>query len=482
MTLLVVALAALIGVAAVQLLWPTLFPATMRTVVAASFGVGAGIGICSLLYFLWLVTAGPKILALGILEIAILGVTATAAILKRRHQTTGEPAANPNDAPGWLTGAFVIVATLAIVALVISALRNPNGGWDAFSIWNLRARFLERGGDWWRDAFSARIPWAHPDYPLLLPGIVAMVSALSGSESALGPISIAFLFLFGSAGVLVGTIALLRGRTAALLAGILLLSASGFVLLGVYQYADVPLSFYILANLAALCLQDKYGGSQNLSVLAGAMAGFAAWTKNEGLLFASVVVVARAFSLARFEGLKPAARQMEAFAAGLLPPLAVLAVFKFGFAPPNDLLTPHANSSLAGNILDAGRYITVISGFVQQGIGLGRFVVPIVLVLAVYLFLLKTAVEDRQRVTASTLLLTIGLMLVADFGVYQLLSYALDFQLKSSLDRVLLQLWPAGILAFFFVAKTPQLQAQVAEKRAPAKHSQKLSRKAAETR
>ena len=66
--------------------------------------------------------------------------------------------------------------------------------------------------------------------------------------------------------------------------------------------------------------------------------------------------------------------------------------------------------------------------------------------------------------------------------MYQLLSYALDFQLKTSLDRVLLQLWPAAILAFFFVAKTPQLQAEVVEKRAPAKRQPKISRKAAETR
>jgi hypothetical protein len=103
-------------------------------------------------------------------------------------------------------------------------------------------------------------------------------------------------------------------------------------------------------------------------------------------------------------------------------------------------------------------------------------------VLAVYLFLVKPGVEPKQRATAQMLVLTIGLMLAGDLGVYQLLSYALDFQLRTSLDRVLLQLWPAAILAFFFIARTPELQAHVAEKHAPAKRAAKISRKTAETR
>jgi hypothetical protein len=195
-----------------------------------------------------------------------------------------------------------------------------------------------------------------------------------------------------------------------------------------------------------------------------------------------VVILARSFALIRFEDLKLMARQMTAFAAGLIPVLAVLAVFKIGFAPPNDLLTPHAQTSFAGNLVDVGRYITVLTAVVQQSIALGGFLVPIIVVLAVYLYLVKPGVQQREEVTAWTLLLTIGLMLAGDLGVYQLLSYALEFQLRTSLDRVLLQVWPAAILAFFLFAKTPQLQAQIVEKRAPAKRASKNFRKTAETR
>jgi hypothetical protein len=175
-------------------------------------------------------------------------------------------------------------------------------------------------------------------------------------------------------------------------------------------------------------------------------------------------------------------RQMTAFAAGSIPVLAVLAVFKIGFAPPNDLLAPRAQTSFAGNLIDMGRFITILTAVVQQSIALAGFLVPIIVVLAVYLYLVKPGVQQREEVTAWTLLLTIGLMLAGDLGVYQLLSYALEFQLRTSLDRVLLQVWPAAILAFFFFAKTPQLQAQIVEKRAPAKRASKNFRKTAETR
>ena len=59
-------------------------------------------------------------------------------------------------------------------------------------------------------------------------------------------------------GVLVSTLGVLRGKAQALLAGTLLLGTASFVALSAALYGDVPLSFYILATLALLCLQDRY--------------------------------------------------------------------------------------------------------------------------------------------------------------------------------------------------------------------------------
>ena len=479
MIFLPIALPVLIGAGIVRLLWPAPLSLSWRSLLTASVGAGVGFGICSCLYFLWLVLFGPRIAGLAIVEGSLCAAIVAAAILAARRNPGAASGAAAGQGPVWLTLAFTAAAAIAVLIFVLSSLTNPDGGWDAIAIWNLRARFLFRGGEWWRDAFSARIPWAHADYPLLVPGIVAMSWAFAGKDSTLLPVSIGFLFLAATAGVLIATLGILRGRIQALIAGTLLLAAGAFVQVSGYQYADAPRGFYILATLALLCLEDQYRGAPGLAGLAGASAGFAAWTKNEGLLFLAAIVLARAFALIRFQGARPAARQMSLFAAGLIPVLAVVGIFKVKFAPPNDLIAPHAGNSVAANLLDGWRYVTVVTAFVKQALTTGGFIVPVILVLAVYLYLVKARIHPTARMTVHTLGLTIALMLAGDFGVYQLLSYALDFQLRTSLDRIFLQLWPAALLAFFFVANTPQLEARFEEKPKTAKRPAKPPQRAA---
>ena len=52
---------------------------------------------------------------------------------------------------------------------------NPQGNWDAWSIWNLRARFLAAGGIVAHRAWSPLLSSTHPEYPLLTSAFVARV-------------------------------------------------------------------------------------------------------------------------------------------------------------------------------------------------------------------------------------------------------------------------------------------------------------------
>ncbi len=58
--------------------------------------------------------------------------------------------------------------------------------------------------------------------------------------------------------MLIGVLGVLRGKTQAAVGGILLLGTAAFIALSAAEYGDVPLSFYILATLALLCLQDRF--------------------------------------------------------------------------------------------------------------------------------------------------------------------------------------------------------------------------------
>ncbi len=84
-----------------------------------------------------------------------------------------------------------------------------------------------------------------------------------------------------------------------MLGAIALLATPSFVEQGAWQYADIPLSFFYLATIVLLSLYDERtqeASSQSpagLLALGGVAAGFAAWTKNEGVLFLGAIILAR---------------------------------------------------------------------------------------------------------------------------------------------------------------------------------------------
>jgi hypothetical protein len=229
-----------------------------------------------------------------------------------------------------------------------------------------------------------------------------------------------------------------------------------------------------------LCLQDRYPGDLRFTVLAGLTAGFAAWTKNEGVAFVLAVIVARAFAILRYGNRAGLARQLGALAGGLAFPLATVALFKLRIAPPNDL-TSTKPADILTHLIDFGRWVTVLEGFVLAALALGAFLVPILLVLGLYWYLLRFQKGTADRVPIATVSTALGLMVAGYLAVYVLLSNDVNWQVNTSVDRIVLQVWPGALLAFFLAANAPQLAAKpkVAEKAKAARHATKSHRRAA---
>jgi hypothetical protein len=472
-----------IWLAGFGLVW-WMFPRPLRwslhSILMFSLGTGAGAGVLSSLWFLSLVAGGPNFPVWGLLG-GCTGIAALGFVVTHREATLLDWAEGPE--PSWyLRGVFLAAIALAVITFLVAVSNNPHGDEGAWSIWNLRARFLLRAGPFWRDAFSNDLGWSHPDYPLLLPGLVALCWKVAGEESTGAPIAIAFLFALGTVGVLTCVIGVLRGKILALLGGTLLLGTAGSISLGAAQYGDVPLGFYILATLGLLCLQDRYPDDLRFSALAGLMAGFAAWTRNEGIVFAIAMIVARVAVAIRFrKRLPPAllAPHLLRLAAGLLAPVAVLIFFKLRVGGASDLssTTP---SLLLQHLTDPARWISTIQALAIGLFGLGRFVVSIVLVLALYWYLVRFQVEERDRPALTSL----GIALVLTIAVEVLMDIAfaniLGLELATGLERELLQLWPAGVLLFFLASGPLRLTTEPKTK--GSKRALKPPRRAAETR
>jgi hypothetical protein len=448
-----------LGALLLWLLWPRGAAASARPLIVA-LGAGLGAGLSGVLLFAWMLAFGPS-RGFPVAEAALLSVVALLA-LRRRHAATSfrpvPPAGSRRSRLLLMLGlGFVVTLAAAIVAFAAILRQHPHGEWDAWMNWDLRARMFFRGGEEWRQAFSATFPWSHPDYPPLVPSLVARSWLYAGRETLLGPALVAGTFTFAIVALLVTALAVLRSASQGLLAGLVLLSTPFFILHGTALYADVPLAFFFLATFVCLALDERHGAETGrFAVLAGMSAGVAMWTKNEGLLF--TLSLGAGLLLAGWRGDRPAARRhLRAFATGLLPFLILVATFKIAFAPANDLLSTLGMERTLGRLTAPGRYFLVvreytyhIASFGANGFG------SAVWVLTAYFLALGVSPVDARRQWVRTGAIALAVLLAGHFMVFVSMADELARLLDSSLDRLLLQVWPSALLLFFLAVRTPE--------------------------
>ena len=149
---------------------------------AVCLGAGLGAGISSCLYFLIWLALGPSTKTFVAAELVILGLLGAACW--RRRRAPASAAESPGHGLLWLPLlGFLVVLAIAAAVFADSSRSNPYGGWDAWTLWNLRAEFLAQNDTSWRYAFSGLLNRTHPDYPLLLSGFIASCWNLMGSPA-----------------------------------------------------------------------------------------------------------------------------------------------------------------------------------------------------------------------------------------------------------------------------------------------------------
>jgi hypothetical protein len=230
-----------------------------------------------------------------------------------------------------------------------------------------------------------------------------------------------------------------------MLAGFVMLGTKGYVLHATSQYADVPLSVYVLATVSLMCLQMREpSGSSGLMALAGFMAGCAAWTKNEGLPFVAATVAVLLFPMLRQRAV--AIRRLLAFAAGIALPLTAIVIFKLTVVPQNYMFASRNAAELIPKIQDSDRYFTIFIHFLKTAPTFGGWAlspfVP-VLVLVVLRGLDRKVLRSLDWRTGAVAVL---MLLISYFAIYVITPIDLQVHLDSSMDRLLMQIWPAVIL------------------------------------
>lgn len=445
-------------------LWTREFPPVPLLVFMASLAVGLGFGLLACGSFLSLSLVGASPHGLIVTDVALLLLVSIAAFwtFKRRAPRAAPstpPTALPAPALRWLlSGSLAITLVCGFLTFLALSVRHPHGQWDAWAIWNVRARFIARAGSGWRDAFSGLLEWSHPDYPLLLPMSVARLWQYVGSESQVAPATIAMLFTFTTVSLVWASLAMLRGSSQATLAALLLLGTSTLITHGASQMADVPLGFFILATVVGVSVKDRLPDqATHLLIVSGVAAGLATWTKNEGWLVLVSVVLARASILGRMREWGCWRRELRSFAFGLTPVLLVVLYFKLALTPPNDLVSNQGWDATIPKLLAPGRYAEIFRGFKNAVVGLGdASVINPLLILLLYLVCVGIEPDERDRPGLATGLVTLGLMVTGYGLVYLTTPQDLAWHLETSAPRLLLQLWPSMVFLAFLAACPPE--------------------------
>ncbi len=425
---------------------------------------GVGFGLVSTVFFFW-VFAGlppPGGLALAGLAAALAIALAVPVYGRRDRQPVRKKAAEGVGRGRRALIAIVWLATAVGLGLLLLTFprvadTQPYGGWDAKAIWNVRALFLYRANGDLAEIYSG-LEDGHPDYPLLLPATLAAEYCLLGGEDLAIPQVTSLLFtLAAGAGLF---LAVARTATPAVAgAAVAVYWATPAVWRWAFvQYADIPLSYCLLMAVLTLSSQLEAEPSRRLPpALAGVFLSLLAWIKNEGTVQA--VLLAAAFAVL-YAGTgrpnKEGWRRLRWIAAGAMPVLIALALFKIQWSPVNE--TARFLGGGLTKIMTPERWWIPGLAFWRQlapwfGAATWGLLWPAV-ALCAFGFRRRRAAGGRpRRLFEAVLVLTLGL----SFMAYVLTESDQQWHLDTSLKRLLLQLTPLAIAwAVAGVGRSPE--------------------------
>lgn len=419
-----------------------------------SLGTGFGFGVSACIFFVGLLIFTPSGNGLWIFDTGFhIGLIVSLFMIGSFWPSRLLKESPPSDisADPVLYYLFWASLIISILTLGLMALQSPYGGHDALGIWNLRARVLLKAqAPWLRDLATIG---QHTDYPLLLPSLVARSWFYFGRSAWWIPFLIQGLITYAAILGLTSLITNQRGARLGLLAGWVLLGTPFFLRESAGLQADVAIAYYILAALSLISLKEcNYPDRLGLEAAAGLMAGLAAWTKNEGILFLVVLLTVRVLMLYRRSGLKAALRSLAALSMGMLPVLILLVYFKIQIAPANDLVSGQSARATLTRLSDPSRYSQILTAFAKGMLDFGRWqVYP--LLLATYMGMKGITRRPVNRIAGWTILAVIFFMLIGYFGVYLTTPKDLHWHMRTALHRLLLQLWPATLLMIFLTVR-----------------------------
>lgn len=450
-----------------------------RVVVSLAWGPGLAAGIMSLGSF-FLLAVGFGVAGSGAFLAITLALFASAMLAARLEPTEASTSLSRKQIDGGGTAHWLVVGWLASGALVAGYCwtfwrwleHRPLGSYDGMGIWTYRALQWFRSGEAFPETIGLLLE-SKPGYPLLVPGLITSQFSIWGGESAAIAVATGWFFVVGIGAVTYVAVVRWRAPSVALAAVALMLSTPMVWRWAFAQSADLPLAYLTLATavgLTDLVLGSRQGkqkiGGTSRTVppwLTGFFLGLMVWTKNEGMVFALILIVVFAASIwIRRDGFE--LRGWVAVALGALPGVLATVSFKHLWVATGEI-DRYLGPGLVSRLTDPTRWWEVAAAFAGQltpGSGEALWGGTW---LALAGLLVIRAVERRPGGRGRPALFygaAFGLCLGFDAAAYLMTPEPLSWHLRTSLDRLLLQIVPLAVVAVFICfAREPAVEERV---------------------
>jgi len=234
-----------------------------------------------------------------------------------------------------------IVLAASGLTLYLHAGLYPLGGWDAWSCWNLKAKFLFLGGADWKNILDPALWRSSPHYPLLLPLVNVWGWIWAQDTAPIIPLINSVLFSLITVGLLLSGLKMVTGRnTPGILGACFLITLPFFNTLATSQYADIVVAYFVLAAL--LCFVIAWRGENKIFLfLTGLFLGFLSFSKSEGTIAALILAAIMTVTLLVSRKTKGSLglNSVLYFLSGLLIASLPTIIFQLLYAPPNQTFT-----------------------------------------------------------------------------------------------------------------------------------------------
>jgi hypothetical protein len=438
--LLVVAAAGLGGWGLVELLGSNPTTRAAELWLRASIGTLSGLGLCSAAFAGLLLAGQPRSAAAWISGFLLLPLGVASSFIHRLHPRAELRPKSSGLPVGWMLF-FCVGCAFAALLIYEHQRALPDGGWDAWMIWNRRARFLVRGT--LLESFDLRGD-IFESYPLLLPGLIALGWTQLKAEALAWPAAVSWIGAALCVALLSSAVAVSRGSRRGFAAGLVLATTPQFVLSAASQEADLWLASFVLAAQICLFHALQLAGTARLKllILTGCLLGLAGWTKNEGTLFEIALIVALLWR--HPAGVSAQRRVIDALVLviGAMPLIALLLIFEFTYGPANHLFVAPEPlvSKLLHRWVEPARWVQLIPMLLRRLVHFQAWTVGWVsaIAAAIFLWLRGTPFSLIGPAVRSLVLVWIGFTLV-----YATSPYDLSWHVGHSADRLLLQCWPS---------------------------------------